>query len=49
MRFVPDSPSNARQALEAGAFHYSTREVLVVSVFNEPGALGDVALVMIGQ
>ena len=46
VRFVPDSPPNARLALEAGAFQYSTREVLVVSVLNEPGALGDVALVM---
>ena len=46
VRFVPDNLTKARQALEAGAFQYSTREVLIVSVLDEPGALGDVALVM---
>jgi hypothetical protein len=32
--------------LEAQGFKYTQREVLVVKVLDEPGMLGDVALVM---
>jgi hypothetical protein len=46
VRFVPDSPAKAGRALEAAGFRYTTREVLVVRVLDEPGALGNVALVM---
>jgi hypothetical protein len=44
--FVPDSPDRARRALDAAGFRHTTREVLIVRVLDEPGALGQVALVM---
>jgi hypothetical protein len=46
VRFVPDSPDRAKRALDAAGFPHTTREVLVVRVLDEPGALGEVALVM---
>jgi hypothetical protein len=46
VRFVPDSLDRARRALDAAGFRHTTREVLVVRVLDEPGALGQVALVM---
>ena len=46
VRFVPDSPERARRGLEEAGLPHTTREVLVVSVLDEPGALGQVALVM---
>jgi hypothetical protein len=46
VRFVPASPDRARRALEAAGLPHTTREVLVVRVLDEPGALGEVALVM---
>ena len=46
VRFVPDNTNNAGRALDAAGLPYTTREVLVVSVLDEPGALGEVALVM---
>jgi hypothetical protein len=46
VQFVPDDPGRAAAALEAAGLPHSTREVLVVRVLDEPGALGDVALVM---
>ncbi len=46
VRFVPDKPEGAIRALEQAGIPSSRREVLVVNVLNEPGALGDVALVM---
>jgi hypothetical protein len=46
VRFVPDNPDRVRRALEAAGFQHTTREVLVLRVLDEPGALGDVALVM---
>jgi hypothetical protein len=45
-RFVPDDPSRAARALDAAGLSHTTREVLVVRVLDEPGALGEVALVM---
>jgi hypothetical protein len=44
--FVPNDQSKATRALEAAGIAYRTREVLVVRVLDEPGTLGDVALVM---
>ena len=46
VRFVPDSPDRARRALDAAGFGHTTREVLIVRLLDEPGALGQVALVM---
>ena len=46
VRFVPNDPDNAARALDEAAIAYTRREVLVVKVLDEPGMLGDVALVM---
>lgn len=46
VQFVPNNPDSAAQALEAAGLAYTRREVLVVKVLDEPGMLGDVALVM---
>ena len=46
VQFVPDDRSQAGRALDAAGIAYRTREVLVVTVLDEPGTLGDVALVM---
>lgn len=46
VRFVPGDAAQAARALDAAGFRHTTREVLVVSVLDQPGALGDVALVM---
>lgn len=46
VQFVPNDPDQAAGALEAAGLPYTKREVLVVRVLDEPGTLGDVALVM---
>ncbi|HTO12220.1 MAG TPA: ACT domain-containing protein [Candidatus Binatia bacterium] len=46
VRFVPDRVDLARRALDAAGLAHTTREVLVVRVLDEPGALGQLALVM---
>ena len=46
VHFVPDDPDKTAAALDDAGIPYGTREVLLVNVLNEPGALGDVALVM---
>ena len=46
IQFVPNDPDNAARALDAAGIAHSRREVLVVRVLDEPGMLGDVALVM---
>jgi hypothetical protein len=46
VRFVPADPAKAGRALEVSSFRHTSREVLVVSVLDQPGALGDVVLVM---
>jgi hypothetical protein len=46
VQFVANDPGNAARALETADIPYSKREVLVVRVLDEPGTLGDVALVM---
>lgn len=46
VQFVPDDPDRAGRALDKAGIPYTTREVLLVNVLDEPGTLGDVALVM---
>ena len=46
VQFVPNQPDEAVQVLETKGFSHTKREVLVVKVLDEPGMLGDVALVM---
>jgi hypothetical protein len=46
VQFVPDDPDRTEQALRAAGIHYSRRDVLIVRVLDEPGMLGDFALVM---
>jgi hypothetical protein len=44
--FIVDDPGRAKSALLAAGIPYTTREVVLVRVLDEPGMLGDVALVM---
>jgi hypothetical protein len=46
MQFVPADPDQAASALTAAGIACTRREVLIVRVLDEPGTLGDVALVM---
>jgi hypothetical protein len=46
VQFVPNDRGKAARALDAAGVAYRTREVLIVRVLDEPGMLGDVALVM---
>ena len=46
IQFVPSDPGKAAHALDAAGIPYTRREVLIVRVLDEPGMLGDVALVM---
>ena len=46
VQFVPSEPAKAARALDSAGIHYTKREVLMVQVLDEPGTLGDVALVM---
>ncbi len=46
VQIVPSEPERAARALEEAGIAYTRREVLVVHVLDEPGMLGDVALVM---
>lgn len=46
VHFVPNDPDKAARALDAAGIFYTKREVLIVRVLDEPGMLGDVALVM---
>lgn len=46
VQFVPNDPDKAARALDAAGIAHSRREVLVVRVLDQPGMLGDVALVM---
>jgi|SRR5215468_7071292 len=46
VQFVPDDPGVATEALDRAGISYTKREVLIVRVLDEPGMLGDVALVM---
>src|SRR5262245_55202654 len=46
IQFVPNDEHKAAVALDAAGVAYSKRDVLVVRVFDQPGMLGDLALVM---
>jgi hypothetical protein len=46
IQFVANDPDKAGHALNAAGMLYTKREVLIVRVLDEPGMLGDVALVM---
>ena len=46
VQFIPNNADQAARALEAAGIAYARREVLLVQVLDEPGMLGDVALVM---
>jgi len=46
LQFVPNEPDRAAEALDAAGISYTKREVLIVKVLDEPGMLGDVALIM---
>ena len=46
VQFVPRDPDKATHALDAAGITYSTREVLIVKILDEPSTLGDVALIM---
>jgi len=46
VRFVPDTPEPAARALDAAGYAHTRREVLVVHVLDEAGALGQLALVL---
>jgi hypothetical protein len=46
IQFVPNDEDKAAGALDAAGIAYSKREVLVVRVLDEPGMLGDLALVL---
>ena len=46
IQFVPTNPDKVVAALKAAGIPYTNREVLIVKVLDEPGMLGDVALVM---
>ena len=46
VQFVSNDPNKAANALDAAGISYTKREVLIVRVLDEPGMLGDVALVM---
>ena len=46
IHFVASDTEAAAAALEESGIPYSKRDVVVVNVLDQPGALGDVALVM---
>ena len=46
IQFVPDDPDRTAVALDAAGIAYGRRDVLVIRVLDQPGMLGDVALVM---
>jgi hypothetical protein len=46
IQFVPNDPDKAARILDQAGIAYNRRDVLVVKVLDEPGMLGDVALVM---
>ncbi len=48
VQFVPNNPDKATAALRAAGIPHTNREVLIVKVLDEPGDLGEVALVMTG-
>jgi hypothetical protein len=45
VQFVADDSHRAAAALKDAGIPYTTRDVIIVQVLDEPGTLGDVALV----
>jgi hypothetical protein len=46
VQFVANDQDKAARALDAAGIAYSRREVLIVRVLDEPGTLGDLAVVL---
>lgn len=46
VQFVSNDQDKAARALDEAGIAYSRREVLIVRVLDEPGTLGDLAVVM---
>jgi hypothetical protein len=46
VQFICNAPARAAARLQAAGIPYATRDVIIVRVLDEPGTLGDVALVM---
>jgi hypothetical protein len=46
IQFVPNDPNSTAHGLQAAGIAYTKRDVLIVRVLDEPGTLGEVALVM---
>lgn len=44
--FITDNPDHAAHVLDEARIPFSRRDVLIVKVLDQPGMLGDVALVM---
>jgi hypothetical protein len=43
VQVLVDDPGRAKAALRKAEIPYTTRDVLLVNILNEPGTLGDVA------
>lgn len=46
VQFLANDPDKAARALDVAEISYTKREVVILKVLDEPGMLGDVALVM---
>jgi hypothetical protein len=46
VQFVPDDPAITESVLNAASISFTSREVLIVDVLDQPATLGDVATVM---
>ncbi len=46
MHFITDNPDHAAHVLEEAQFPFTRKDVVIVRVLDQPGMLGDVALVM---
>lgn len=46
VQFIPANVDGAARALDGAGIAFTSREVVIVNILDEPGTLGDVALVM---
>ncbi|ETX04469.1 ACT domain-containing protein [Candidatus Entotheonella palauensis] len=46
MQFVPNDADQAAKTLETAGIAFTQREVLIMEVLDQPGMLGDIALIM---
>jgi hypothetical protein len=46
VHFIADNPEHAAHVLDEAHMPYTRRDVVIVKVLDQPGMLGDVALVM---